>query len=275
MERLKWVTVFTFASLNLSAIQSKPFTPILGETSHLKVGDLDIYLENVISKPPTLSFYGVAPNYKMYGTIMLYAETGANSITAKKTGNFTVEFDNLGQKDLYHIHIPPIFVNGALFGKRTFNYFGSLIVSSITLGKSSVIKFNPEKRGTISSFFGFSQKTFPDYAKGYIIKSDLVKIDKTNLDHVCNPNENDIEVAIEGEWTTNLKFNKLEYWSKEEYRVPKIQLPTWILPSDSLKRKDVEYFKSKNEDEAQKWKEDYEQTQRNDRNLRKLILPTN
>lgn len=273
MERLKYVVTFIFANLHLSVVQTKPFTPIIGETCQLRIGDMDIYLENSVSKPPTINVYGISTLFKIYGNIALFAETGANSINAKKRGKLIVEFND---KDIYSIHIPLIYVNGILFGNRTFNYNSPLIVESISNGLSAYIKFNPDKKGFFGSLFGGAQKTFPDFITGYIVDSKLISIDNKNFDHKCKAKEKDYKETIEGEWTNYLQFGKTKYWSKEEYKIPTLskqfsneKKQKYILPSDSCFRKDILAFKIDDKDESQKWKEEYEQIQRTDRELRK------
>ncbi len=245
---------------------------------------MDIFLENTVSKPPTVNFYGVAKNYKIYGNIALYAETGANSVTAKKRGNYIVEFEDIDEttkktkKDLYKIHIPTIYINGILFGKRTYNIVTPLVIESLNNNMSLYIKFNPDKRGSVANIFGLSQKTFPDYAKGYIVNSKLVTIDSKNLEHKSKPGSKDIICEVDGEWTNYIRFdNKTKYWSKEEHKLPTLFKQrtlsdkefNFTIPSDSSFRLDIQAFKKDDKGEAQKWKEKYEQIQRDDRSLRK------
>lgn len=252
-------------------MQTKPFTPILGETSWIRVGDMNLYVENTVSKPPTLSFYGVAPFFKIHGYIALYAETGANSVTVKKKGKFVIVIgsESETQKFVYTAQIPPLLANGIMVGKRTLNYYGNMIVSCLSSGNSAVIKFNPEKRGAIASFLGFNQKSFPDYCRGFITKTQNITIDPKGQNHKCNVKDKDIIESIEGEWTSFLQFTEKNYWLKEEYNMPKSFKPSWILPSDSSIRQDIKYFKEGNEEESQKWKEEYEKIQRGDRETRK------
>lgn len=256
-------------------MQTKPFTPILGESSWIKIGDMNIYVENSVSKPPTLNFYGVAPFFKIHGYIALYAETGANSVTVKKKGKFQIEIASNVESDkkyVYTAQIPPLLANGIMVGKRTLAYYGHMIVSCLITGNSAVIKFNPEKRGAIASFLGLnSQKTFPDYCRGYITKTQNIMVDYKSQNHKFNVKDKDILENVEGEWTSFLQFSDKIYWIKEEYEMPKSIKPSWILPSDSTCRLDKKNFKAGNEEESQKWKEEYEKIQRQDREARKKL----
>ena len=276
IERLKYVTTFAFANLHLSVMQTKPFTPILGETSQITIGDMDIYLENTLSKPPTINFYGKSKYFKIYGNIALYAETGANSVTAKKKGCFYVEFLDNHVKDIYRIWIPVIYVNGILLGKRLYNFVTPMVVDSLNSDLSVFINFNPDKRGSFASIIGLTQKTFPDFAKGGIVSTNEIQIDTAKLQHKCKLKN--VLCEVDAEWTNYIRFGKTKYWSKEEYKIPDLlqqynerNEKVYIIPSDSIYRKDIQAFKIDDKDEAQKWKEKYEQIQRDDRTLRKKI----
>lgn len=226
-----------------------------------------MYLENTVSKPPTINFYFTSKNYKIYGFIALYALTSPNSVTAYKRGNFTIEFKD---KDVYKVYIPPLLVSGLTLGKRVLNYFNYLIVQSINNNISSVIKINPDKKGKIASFLGLSQqKTFPDYSKGYIVDSNLITINKETCEIKTKVTEKDYKCEIEGEWTDFISFNKVRYWSEEDHSIPYLEtINNYILPSDSTLRKDLIALQQKNEEESQKLKEEYEKVQREDRKLR-------
>ena len=46
------------SQLHIACIQSKPFSPIIGETYQAKIGDFNLYLEQTVSKPLTANVYG-------------------------------------------------------------------------------------------------------------------------------------------------------------------------------------------------------------------------
>ena len=119
MERLKWVTVFWFSQLHLSTFQNKPFNPILGETCQMKIGDLDVYFEHVIHKPPVAAIYGTSPLYTIHGFWEVDAKTGANSIKAYKKGNYYITFSD-GHK--FELKQAVVSIKGTTVGKRTFNF---------------------------------------------------------------------------------------------------------------------------------------------------------
>jgi hypothetical protein len=282
-ERLKYVTTWAVANYHLSTFQCKPFTPLLGETLQQRIGDLDVYFENTMSKPPTINFYCVGNNYKIYGYLPVAAETGLNSVTAKKRGTVNIELSIIDEKgnkikDMYRYFIPKILINGVLTGKRTFNFCSPMVIQSESSKLSSFLHFNPDKRSSVFSMIGLSQKTFPDYAKGYICDSSLIKIDEKNLDHTSKAKSKNYKCDLDAEWSNFCRFGQTKYWSKEEYKIPKIQKQfigndsnnlRYILKSDSSFRKDLITFNDNRQEESQLYKEAYEQRQRNDRGFRR------
>jgi hypothetical protein len=151
--------VFLFAQLHISALQTKPFNPILGETFAFDVGNnTKVYLEQTEHRPPTSNFLVYGKYYKAYGYIITQASTGANSISARKTGNFTVEFKD-GIK--HQLMFPNIHIKGLTVGNRTFNYKNCGIVTDEKNGLCVYMKFNPDEKSTIGKLF-FSQKSMPD-----------------------------------------------------------------------------------------------------------------
>lgn len=119
LERLKWVTTFLVTQLHLSPMQSKPFNPILGETFQVKVGDCDMYYEQIMNKPPTCAFYCTAPTYSISGHLSIEAKTMPNSCKACKYGKYTVTFSD-GHS--YELQQAPVIIKGLSMGQRTFNY---------------------------------------------------------------------------------------------------------------------------------------------------------
>ena len=75
---------------------------------------------------------------------------------------------------------------------------------------------------------------------------------------------------ISGEWTNFLNINNFQYWKIKDYiRLPIFQKGEMnLLPSDSSKRNDLRSLINNDEENAQKFKEEYEEVQRCDRKLR-------
>lgn len=74
--------------------------------------------------------------------------------------------------------------------------------------------------------------------------------------------------SIEGEWSQYIKFNDEVYWNNFIYPLPKFYLQNNMLKSDSIYREDLNCLINDKIDESQKFKEEYEEIQRKDRELR-------
>ena len=109
IEKLKWVTTFLLAQIYVTPIQTKPFNPILGETFQTKIGNMNIYCEQTMNKPPTANFYCYDDDrtYKYYGYIATTASTSANSCKALKLGKIYLEYKD-GAK--FRIYYPAVWI---------------------------------------------------------------------------------------------------------------------------------------------------------------------
>ena len=94
--------------------------------STICVWDLRIYqlvtvVENKTDNSKQDYFYAFDDNhnYKIYGYIITTASTGANTITAIKTGKYHITFKDGTE---YSIYLPTVLVKGITIGKRLFNY---------------------------------------------------------------------------------------------------------------------------------------------------------
>lgn len=73
---------------------------------------------------------------------------------------------------------------------------------------------------------------------------------------------------IKGEWTDHLIIDEKEYWKIKEFSLIPIFRKKNTLPSDSHFRKDLLALLENDETKAQRFKEEIEELQRNDRKLR-------
>lgn len=105
--------------MSLNAIQTKPFNPIIGETCQLNVDDLNIYVEQISNKPPISLLLCLSPQYKIKGSQIVEAKTGANSVKATTSGKIEIL---LSGDYRYEIQDAQIILKGITVGKRTFNY---------------------------------------------------------------------------------------------------------------------------------------------------------
>jgi len=259
-----------FSQLYLSPLQTKPFNPILGETVQLELGDSTrVYLEQTLNKPPTSNFLVLGKNYKSYGHIITEASSGANSITAKKTGNFIVEFKDGNKHSFFFPHIG---IKGLSMGNRTFNYKHCAIVKDEASNICLFLKFNPDEKGTIGKLF-FSQKSSPDTVRYvfYNFRGQITNFSDINLEangkHSLKKNAKNYG-NIEGQWTKFLSYDNVKYWEREDYPLSRFYKSNFTLPSDSTKRDDLNLFIQNDEVAAQNSKEKMEELQRADRKLR-------
>ncbi len=266
-EKLKWATVFFISQFYLSPLASKPFNPILGETFQCKTGNMNIYLEQTVHKPPTGNFYCYDDNktYKFYGYIESSAKTGANSAKAKKAGKVCLEFKD-GSK--YKFYYPTVRLDGTLMGKTYFNYKNVCLVVDEVNEFVSYVKINPA--GDKGMFKKLLSKTndFPDAIKGDIIAlKDLVWDPKKKNKHTQAKNATSIS-GISGYWSEKILFDDVIYWERERYSPLTIYEPEFKLPSDSTFRTDMIAWIQNKLEEAQAEKEKLEEIQRNDTKLR-------
>jgi len=267
IERLKWVTTYLISCLHFSVTQIKPFNPIIGETFQCRACNIDIYIEQTVNHPITLNFYCKELNneFIMYGYLITNASIYVNSVSTTRLGKFYIKFKD---GNLFQIRLPQIIVKGISIGDRIFNYINKAIVQDLTNGLCSFIEMNPDERGFISSFF-VSKKTFPDYFKGKIVDLKDVNIDEKGINHALKPNIKDYG-KIEGEWTSYISFNNVEYWNNDKTKSFIIFSHEFTLPSDGRYREDLINLINGNLEQSQIEIEKLENSQRQDKKLREI-----
>ena len=265
IERLKWVTTYFISSFHLCVTQIKPFNPIIGETFQCKIGNLDIYLEQTVNHPITANFYIKEENnyFTMYGYVITDASVNVNSVSATRLGKFFIKFKD---DTLYQIRVPTVILKGISVGDRLFNFINNCLVEDLTNEICSFIELNPEEPGFFSSFFK-SKKTFPDYFKGQIVNLKDVIPDENGGIHKLKKNAK-ILGKIEGEWTSYLNFDDVEYWNIEDSKSFTCFKHEFICPSDGSFREDLIWLIKGDQEKSQTEKENLEVRQRKDRKLR-------
>lgn len=265
-ERFKWIIVYVVSQLYLSTFETKPFSPIIGETYQCKIGDMNMYIEQTVNHPITSNFYCFDDNkqYKIHGYMETVASTGANNVYAMKKGKYYVTFKD---KSSYTIHLPGVLLRGTTIGARVFNFTECILVIDNKNNRCAYIKMNPDEVSYISSWLSSKQSTSPDTIKGAIVKLDDVTISAKDLNHTVSKNATRY-VQIEGFWTEELKFDDDEYWNIKDYSLLKMYQVGYLLTSDGALRPDVIAMNNNDEDTAQAQKETLEKLQRTDRKLR-------
>jgi hypothetical protein len=273
IEKLKLMTVFLLSQIVLTPILLKPFNPIIGETFQAKIGNLNVYLEQTVHKPPTANFYCFDDDglYKIYGYIAVTANAGVNCFTSKKLGNVIVEFKN-GYK--YKIYYPMIIAGGTTMGKKFFNVSNCALIIDLNNQICSYIKFNPDKVGLFQGLFAKKKDIiyYPDKFIGQIINLSDVAIDKNGSNHELKKDAKSYSI-FGGEWTQEIFFGKQIYWKRNLDNYCNIYEMDYKLPSDSSFREDVKFLGENDEEKSQIKKELYEEIQRNDTRLRNKYKP--
>lgn len=266
IEKLKWVSVFLVSQFYFSPLQTKPFNPVIGETYQCKIGDMNIYLEQTLHKPPTGNFYCFddSHTYKYYGYCSTTATTGANSCKAIKSGKVILEFKD-GYK--YSLYYPTVWISGTLFGKNLFNYKHVCLVVDEKSKLCSFMHLNPSaSKGFFKKVFSMKEPDFPDIIKGDIISSKDVVISKKNK-HTHDKKAKS-QCKISGFWTQELCFDEKKYWEKDKYKPLDMYEMEYKLPSDSTFRSDMKAWIEHKDEEAQNEKERLEEIQRKDTKMR-------
>ena len=265
IERLKWVTVYLMSFLHFSVIQIKPFNPIIGETFQCRIGTVDYYIEQTVNHPITLNIYGKEINgeFIIYGHLITDASVYLNSLYTSRLGKCYIKFKD---GTLFRVIMPPITLKGLSLGDRLFNFIDKGLVLDLTNNLCSYITMNPEELGFFESFFK-SKKSFPDYFRGNIVEIKDVTIDETGGNHILNKNAKTYG-NIEGEWTSFISFDGVEYWNNNNLKTLKLFSHEFTLPSDGRFRPDLINLIEGNEDQSQIEKEKLEVRQRQDRKLR-------
>ena len=265
IERLKWVTTYLISSMHMSVTQLKPFNPIIGETFQCRIGNIDIYIEQTVNHPITLNVYckELNGNFTIFGYLITDASVQINMLYSTRLGKIFVKFKD---GTLYRIRLPPVFLKGLAMGDRLYNYYNKAIVQDLTNKLCSYIEINPDEPGFFSSFFT-SKKTFPDYFKGKIVDLKDVTPDENNGDHQLKKDAKSYG-DIEGEWTSYISFDNVEYWNNENIRGFNVYSHKFTLPSDGRFRNDLINLINGNQEQSQIEKEKLEVAQRQDRKLR-------
>ena len=268
IEKLKYVSTYFLSQFILSPILLKPFNPIIGETYQAKIGNLNIYLEQTVHKPPTANFYCFDDDglYKIYGYLSVTANAGLNCFASKKLGKVMIEFKD-GNK--YRIYYPTMIAGGVTMGKKTFNIKNSALIVDLNNELCTYVKFNPDHVGLIKGFFNKnkSKEYYPDKFIGKIVNLSDVKIDKEGSNHELNKNVRCYS-ELEGEWSKGIFFENKCYWRRNLDNYCDIYEMDYKLPSDSSNREDVIFWGQNDENRAQMKKEEYEEIQRKDNKLR-------
>eukprot|EP00828_Plagiopyla_frontata_P032168 TRINITY_DN4197_c0_g1_i1.p1 TRINITY_DN4197_c0_g1~~TRINITY_DN4197_c0_g1_i1.p1 ORF type:complete len:574 (+),score=57.56 TRINITY_DN4197_c0_g1_i1:565-2286(+) len=280
LDQFKQVLAFNIAVLHFGIEQTKPFNPILGETFQAFINGAPLYMEQICHHPPISALQVYGKNYYMDGKWELAANMHTNSLTGKQIGLGHIKFLN-NQTEIFFSR-PASEISGLLWGQRVVNYAGKSILYDVQNQLYCELLFHAE-----TSIFSKSQHPI-DYFKGAIYKvkkqfveqlNELAKSYK-NIDKMhalFKPKEHVIDIIheISGIWHKYLQIDDERIWDFYQ-EIPHVILhEKHPLPSDSIYRKDLIMWQSRNYENAQAAKEELENIQRADRKFRAKFVEKN
>ena len=172
-----------------------------------RLGDIDIYGEQISHNPSISAFLLVSREIRIYASHKLLAYAYPNSIQALSYGNKVIQvFGKIPAT--YQITNPQIEINGLMFGKRTFKYTGTIIIEDTINNLYALLAFNPIKQGFFASLFSKNDRR-PDYIRGFITNERKL-ID--NYESVIFKDTGHL-AFIEGYWIEKLSINGEVTWA--------------------------------------------------------------
>ncbi len=264
VEKMRLLMCWAVASMHLGIGQCKPFNPILGETLQGRIGDMQIYCEQVEHHPPIARILLVGKNLRIYAINRISVHTYPNTAKARPHGKRWVEVGGANPA-VYSLTYPMTEITGIMFGKRIFKYVGDTFFHDKTNGLYGLVRVNPHKQGFIASLF--TKKTYrEDHIRGLITKNKALLTNP--LETVFNSKE--VLSQCEGSWIDDLSFDGTEYWEIGKHPPLAVVRSQSPLTSDCSNRADLQALQRGDEKESQQAKEQMEDAQRKDRKLREI-----
>lgn len=265
LERFKQCITFFISGLHRATTQRKPFNPILGETFQATFSDgSEIFLEQTSHHPPVSAFQVFGPDglWNLNGQHEFKASIRPTAITGGQYGPNHIDFPASSAAGASRVtyEMPACELSGVLMGDRVMLWTGSSTFVDKTHGLECKIVFNPDKLGTLSSFFG-TPKTLADHFRGDIIRTKTLNNTETKT----------VVGKVDGFWMENVNFDGKTYWAKNTLRAftPIPVDRKLALPSDCLFREDLQALLRGDLELAQNLKSLMEDKQRADKELRK------
>ncbi|CAD8120528.1 unnamed protein product [Paramecium sonneborni] len=269
--RIKQCAAFQFGFIFMYISCEKPFNPILGETFQGFYDSCPIYCEQISHHPPICAIQMYGRSYKIDGQLELVANFHSNSVVGRNVGTFKITFENPHQEVL--LTFAPGSLNGTTYGDKVLNYLEKQFIIDF---KNKIIletTFNPEKK--YCQFFDVEYINQLDYLCGAICDvsdSAILRYQKEGyrkykgLD--LKQDIKQVRHKIKGIWINEVKVDNQKLISIQNDYPIKLQLAQYPIPSDATFRMDLLWWKLKNFDQSQQWKEKLEILQRQDRKLR-------
>ena len=266
--RLCYIAAFIIGEIFLNNGRTlKPFNPIIGETFEYFINDKNFryYAEQVCHKPPVTAFIGENPNFELYG------DTLGNTSFKFFKGCMELSFKNkihlkLKKSGEHYTYIPPnALAKGIINPPLYIDYSGDVIIENITNPKYKCeLKFIAEG-WTKDSLGNFEGTVYNEDNIVYLLGGNW----KKNI-YMTDPEGNNKKELLTLD--QNLEYLKN---SSEKYILPEFvcdlnnlteELEKSLPLNDCRFKKDQKFLEEGNKEEAQKYKEKYEEKQRKELN---------
>ncbi len=266
--RLCYIAAFIIGEIFLNNGRTlKPFNPIIGETFEYFINDKNFryYAEQVCHKPPVTAFIGENPNFELYG------DTLGNTSFKFFKGCMELSFKNkihlkLKKSGEHYTYIPPnALAKGIINPPLYIDYSGDVVIENITNPKYKCeLKFIAEG-WTKDSLGNFEGTVYHEDNVVYLLGGNW----KKNI-YMTDPEGNNKTELLSLD--QNLEYLKN---SSEKYILPEFvcdlnnlteELEKSLPLNDCRFKKNQKFLEEGNKEEAQKYKEKYEEKQRKELN---------
>ena len=266
--QLCYISAFIIGEIFLNIGRTlKPFNPIIGETYEYYNNNLNFryYSEQVSHKPPVNAFVGETSNFILYGDTL-----GDTSFKLFK-GGMELSFSNkihilLKKYGDHYTYIPPNAIAKGLMKPPLYvDYYGDVLIENEkNPAYKCELKFI-EESWTPNSLGNFEGTVYNNDKIIYLLGGNW-----KNEIYMTDPDGNNKQDLL-------ILDQKLEYLNNtsECYHLPEFtcdlnnlteELENSLPLNDSRFKKDIRFLEEGNVDEAQKYKEKYEEKQRKELN---------
>ena len=266
--RLCYIASFIIGEIFLNNGRTlKPFNPIIGESFEYFINDSNFryYAEQVSHKPPITAYIGENPNFVLYG------DTLGNTSFKFFKGCMELSFKNKVHIKLkkfgdHYTYIPPsALAKGIINPPLYVDYSGDILIENLSNKKYKCeLKFIEEgwTKGSLGNFEG---TVYNEDKIVYLLGGNW----KNNIYMTDPEGNNKKELLVLDQNLEYLKNNS------EKYILPEFvsdlnnlteELEKNLPKNDSRFKKDQRFLEEGNTEEAQKYKEKYEEKQRKELN---------
>jgi hypothetical protein len=266
--QLCYISAFLIGEIFLNIGRTlKPFNSIIGETYEYFNNNLNFrfYSEQVSHKPPVNAYVGETPNFMVYGDTL-----GDTSFKFFK-GGMELSFKNkvhivLKKTGDHYTYIPPnAMAKGLLKPPLYVDYYGDVVIQNITSPEYRCeLKFI-EEGWTPDSLGKFEGTIYNNDKIIYLLNGNW----KNNI-YMTDPDGNNKKILLQLDESLIYLKNTSECYYLPEFTCDLNNLTEELkntLPlNDSRFKKDMRFLEEGNVEEAQKYKEKYEEKQRKELN---------